>query len=541
MSLISPHNMANIRFVKPPPDNRIRNFPYTPKQTENSLTTSGNTGLDSGTTLHITTPKRRKNHLPHWDIFITLRSETDTTMNTKSVSSTPVMSFELEQDKIHQIKPMPNQTQTDVLPANKQATHKAIQIFPEPHENVDGTGLKNSKKTMPSSNTISQVKSESDLKISDLNMQSKTGQISERRVSDSDELIPMSPRSTSPPADAPSPTATRRWVSQQKQASDHNKSNAMSIRPRLSSPNENTALTRVCVGLSEVSEEEVASLPDVDGPTTSLASTDTQLREQQDHCCQENTGEQYRNHPGSSQQRHKNFDKNPHSNRIGQRSLDQSKLSLIGLPRRPYPMGPLRRSISEYDFNYDNPMDYEDEEDVSFFSRIRNANHNKPKQPNLQDTKADSLDKSTGQENTFAQRNVPKYAWTERTVKDTAFFGGSDLVLSCNDRFALKSGRDSDSSPVSNPGSGQVSRTLTPIMPFAASSDSMSRSSRDTVHSARLAMRRFALADPERMIISQELREKLERDVQRRKSSTVRKVSQFFNIQLGLNKEEDLI
>uniref|UniRef100_A0A2C9LAV0 Uncharacterized protein n=1 Tax=Biomphalaria glabrata TaxID=6526 RepID=A0A2C9LAV0_BIOGL len=67
------------------------------------------------------------------------------------------------------------------------------------------------------------------------------------------------------------------------------------------------------------------------------------------------------------------------------------------------------------------------------------------------------------------------------------------------------------------------------------------RTVRETVSCDRLKIRRCALADPLRMIISQEDRERIEKDVERRRQSMVRKVSQFINIQLGLNKEEDLI
>ncbi|XP_059156343.1 uncharacterized protein LOC131941243 [Physella acuta] len=59
--------------------------------------------------------------------------------------------------------------------------------------------------------------------------------------------------------------------------------------------------------------------------------------------------------------------------------------------------------------------------------------------------------------------------------------------------------------------------------------------------SDRLRTRRFALADPERMIMRQEDRERIEQEVGRRRQSIVRRVSQFFNVQLGLNREEDLI
>lgn len=63
----------------------------------------------------------------------------------------------------------------------------------------------------------------------------------------------------------------------------------------------------------------------------------------------------------------------------------------------------------------------------------------------------------------------------------------------------------------------------------------------DHVSVDRLRVRRCALADPENMIMRQDLRERIERDVQKRKSSMVRKIFQFFNVQLGLNREEDLI
>ncbi|BFZ11881.1 hypothetical protein BsWGS_14920 [Bradybaena similaris] len=63
----------------------------------------------------------------------------------------------------------------------------------------------------------------------------------------------------------------------------------------------------------------------------------------------------------------------------------------------------------------------------------------------------------------------------------------------------------------------------------------------DSMLADRLRIRRCALADPENMIMRQEVREKIEREVERRRSSMVRKISQFFNVHLGLNKEEDLI
>ncbi|XP_035828830.1 uncharacterized protein LOC118478763 [Aplysia californica] len=64
---------------------------------------------------------------------------------------------------------------------------------------------------------------------------------------------------------------------------------------------------------------------------------------------------------------------------------------------------------------------------------------------------------------------------------------------------------------------------------------------KDHPASERLKRRRFALADPERMIMSQALREKIEKEVEKRKASVTRKVSQFFNVRMGLNREEDLV
>lgn len=57
----------------------------------------------------------------------------------------------------------------------------------------------------------------------------------------------------------------------------------------------------------------------------------------------------------------------------------------------------------------------------------------------------------------------------------------------------------------------------------------------------RYRMRRNALCDPFRLPMPQKTREKLEKDNERRKSSVVRKVSQFLTVALDLNREEDLI
>ncbi|BFZ07413.1 hypothetical protein BsWGS_10452 [Bradybaena similaris] len=56
----------------------------------------------------------------------------------------------------------------------------------------------------------------------------------------------------------------------------------------------------------------------------------------------------------------------------------------------------------------------------------------------------------------------------------------------------------------------------------------------------RLKMRRSALSNPEKMIMSQERREKIEKDVGKNKTSVARKVTQFVSAQLGLSKDEDL-
>jgi len=57
----------------------------------------------------------------------------------------------------------------------------------------------------------------------------------------------------------------------------------------------------------------------------------------------------------------------------------------------------------------------------------------------------------------------------------------------------------------------------------------------------RLNKRRNAICDPLRMIISQEVRERLEENVQRRKISVTRKVSQFVTVSLDLNRDEELL
>lgn len=56
----------------------------------------------------------------------------------------------------------------------------------------------------------------------------------------------------------------------------------------------------------------------------------------------------------------------------------------------------------------------------------------------------------------------------------------------------------------------------------------------------RLKMRRSALSNPEKMIMSQERREKIEKDVGKNKTSVARKVTQFVSAQLGLSKDEDI-
>lgn len=57
---------------------------------------------------------------------------------------------------------------------------------------------------------------------------------------------------------------------------------------------------------------------------------------------------------------------------------------------------------------------------------------------------------------------------------------------------------------------------------------------------SRWSERRYALAHPERMCMPQEVRERVEKDVQDRRRSLKRRVSNFFTVKLGLNNEEDL-
>ncbi|RUS78437.1 hypothetical protein EGW08_013811 [Elysia chlorotica] len=521
--------MANIRFVKPPPDNRIRSFPYTTTQTQNTvneLKTSAGTHLETNTTLHITTPKRRKNYLPQWDIFITSKPDTDTTQtSTPRTSNSVVDSNHGKTSNNKNDATRKNEKNT----SNKKKTKETSQNGPDFNCNQKSPTLKSPSESFASLHQVTprvadipDSASKSDCKVS--------REVDEGHLCNSEDATLVMPFQDSCQSDASSSPVSQGWVGQQKEKTDYVKSNAkiQNIQPK-----EKTANSSTGVGLSEVLEEEIASLPEVRSPR-SISSPDNRLQDQGRQCTHNSTGEKVQNQQTSSSQRQEDVSNNFQTEKPINRN--SSKLSLIGLPRRPYPIGPLRRSISEYDFYYENTVDDDEEEDVSFFSRVKNAKNCKSKRPNLQDTRVDSLDKSSGHENISGIRRFPKFAWAEGTVMNSAYFGGSDLVLSCNDRFALKNGRLSDSPSESD----ELSRSPTPVQEFV-SPESLRRPSREAVYSARLAKRRFALADPERMIISQQMREKLERDVQRRKSSAVRKVSQFFNIQLGLNKEEDLI
>ncbi|KAK3787474.1 hypothetical protein RRG08_025737 [Elysia crispata] len=523
--------MANIRFVKPPPDNRIRSFPYTP--TQHSLNECEvSTHLEPSKTLHITTPKRRKNYLPHWDIFITSRPDTNTITSPTAPTEGSVDS---NKGKTLQNNKEIKRTSRELPIATMQKTEETVQNNPDFDSNARCDKGNDFTQSFASVHDVTpSVTDTSELNAADC-ISGRLGDASSQgSKGDSDRATPVMPFLDSCQNDALSSPVSHGWVGQQRQSTDCLRTNP---KTQTVPSKQNAVNTRMIVGLSEVLEEEVASLPEVRDPTGCVSPEDGQLLEQTRPCSQEKSGQKLQYQQISSLQGQENVGKNCQSDNM---QRNTSKLSLIVLPRRPYPMGPLRRSISEYDFNYENPVDDDEEEDVSFFSRVRNSKKSKPKRPNLQETRADSFDKSTGHENIGGQRVFPKFAWAEGTVLNSSFFGGSDLVLSCKDKFALKDGRTSASSSDSNTDSGDLSKSLTPIQQFV-SPDTMRRPSRESVYSARLAKRRFALADPERMIISQEMREKLERDVQRRKSSTVRKVSQFFNIQLGLNKEEDLI
>lgn len=57
---------------------------------------------------------------------------------------------------------------------------------------------------------------------------------------------------------------------------------------------------------------------------------------------------------------------------------------------------------------------------------------------------------------------------------------------------------------------------------------------------SRWLERRHALADPERMCMTQEMRERLEKEIVARRRSLKRRVSKFITVNLGLNVEEDL-
>ena len=57
----------------------------------------------------------------------------------------------------------------------------------------------------------------------------------------------------------------------------------------------------------------------------------------------------------------------------------------------------------------------------------------------------------------------------------------------------------------------------------------------------RWRMRRNALCDPLRMLLPQSVRERLERNTERRKASMVRKVSRFMTVNFDLDREEELI
>lgn len=58
---------------------------------------------------------------------------------------------------------------------------------------------------------------------------------------------------------------------------------------------------------------------------------------------------------------------------------------------------------------------------------------------------------------------------------------------------------------------------------------------------SRLYVRRNALCDPEKMPMPQPTRERIQRDVETRRKSLSRKLSNYLSVHLNLGKEEDLI
>lgn len=62
----------------------------------------------------------------------------------------------------------------------------------------------------------------------------------------------------------------------------------------------------------------------------------------------------------------------------------------------------------------------------------------------------------------------------------------------------------------------------------------------DALHCSRLHERRKALSDPFRMLISQDLRERIESDVESRRKSIRNRISNFMTTKFNLDKEQDL-
>lgn len=63
----------------------------------------------------------------------------------------------------------------------------------------------------------------------------------------------------------------------------------------------------------------------------------------------------------------------------------------------------------------------------------------------------------------------------------------------------------------------------------------------DAINCSRFYNRRNALCDPLRLLITQCKREQLEHDVEKRKTSVTRKISQLITVSLDLNRDEELI
>lgn len=64
---------------------------------------------------------------------------------------------------------------------------------------------------------------------------------------------------------------------------------------------------------------------------------------------------------------------------------------------------------------------------------------------------------------------------------------------------------------------------------------------REAMKCSRFHSRRNALCDPLRQLLTQRMREQLEQELHKRKTSASRKVSHFLTVSLDLNRDEELI